>query len=320
MRGCGASSPQCAPPSCSWPGCCWTWRCHRGRLALAPGSMRPLGSHAAAAVVTALVLAAGAAPAGLLSTLTCGPGLRLGSPGLLSGTLLRLPLLLPLLCLLLGLLGLHLQLLGLPLHPLELLQLLLELVLGPLRRFATVASEALQALCEGPGPRLVLVLRFCGHRPATPMLGGLGDRPLAPQDVVDLLASAFGARRLVFQELGVAVLVLLILVKLLRSLVLLTMVHPQRLVQELVAVHVVDSQDRAPLVLEANKRKPLGLTTRPVPDEVHIHDLAELREHDDDVTLGEPHVETTDKDVSRVPELVVPRAVALKAFVQLDLP
>mmetsp|Transcript_74309 Transcript_74309/g.168322 ORF Transcript_74309/g.168322 Transcript_74309/m.168322 type:complete len:245 (-) Transcript_74309:310-1044(-) len=170
----------------------------------------------------------------------------------LPGLLLQLSLLLSLL----ELLGLLLQLLGLLLHPLNFLKLLLELLLCLLCLALLLAG--LEVFLERLGPGLVVIL---GWRVSLglllPVLSHSGDLLLRPQDVVDLVTLTLGTGCFVLQELGVAVLVEVILVQVLRRLVLLAVVDPQSLVQELVAVHVVDCQDGALLVLVADEREAL---------------------------------------------------------------
>lgn len=72
------------------------------------------------------------------------------------------------------------------------------------------------------------------------------------------------------------------------------------------AVEVVHRQHGAALVLVRQERKALGLAGRLVASQVHVHELAVLGKHGQQVALGQAVVQAARKDVGAVLVAVVP--------------
>ena len=81
--------------------------------------------------------------------------------------------------------------------------------------------------------------------------------------------------------------VLIHLLQVLGQLVRLDVVYSERPPQELEAVDVVHGQDGGPLVLVAEEPEPLALSRVVVPDQIDVDDLSVLREHGQEISLGQ---------------------------------
>lgn len=83
-------------------------------------------------------------------------------------------------------------------------------------------------------------------------------------------------------------------------LVILHMVHPQRLIQERRPIEIVNSQNRRPLILIHQERKPTRLGRLLVLWQIDVHHFAVLREYGDNISFGESWIKSSDVDVRRV--------------------
>jgi hypothetical protein len=129
--------------------------------------------------------------------------------------------------------------------------------------------------------------------------------------IVELLV-ALGDLGFLLLELVVVELARHVVGQLVRVLLLLlvegqAVVAAQRAPEHLRAVEVVHGENSAALVLVADEGEALGLARVLVARQVHVHDLAELREDHDDVALAQVVRQAAHVHVRRVLVLVVPR-------------
>lgn len=80
------------------------------------------------------------------------------------------------------------------------------------------------------------------------------------------------------------------------------------LVSYLGTVHIVHREDCAPLIQILDKTEPARLARVLVAHEVDAYNLAALREHTQDVALGQVEGQATDENMCRVLILCVPRS------------
>jgi len=131
------------------------------------------------------------------------------------------------------------------------------------------------------------------------------------------IALAFLER--VADSTGLSLLLPLLLIFLLLLLVLAHMVNPYDPPKNFSSIQIVDSENRAPLVLVREEREALGFSGALVAHEVHVDHLTVLREDGEEVALGEVEGDAADEDVGGVLELCVPRRVLADAKERLLL-
>lgn len=85
------------------------------------------------------------------------------------------------------------------------------------------------------------------------------------------------------------------------------------------SIQIVNSKNRASLVLVREEREPLGFSGALVAHEVHVDNLTILRKDGEEVALGEVEGDAADVDVGRVLKLGVPRRVLADAQERLLL-
>lgn len=84
------------------------------------------------------------------------------------------------------------------------------------------------------------------------------------------------------------------------------MVYSNRPSRDLSTVEVIDRKDSTPLINIFQERIPLRFPRILISDQVNTRNFSKLRDHTDDVALGEVIGESTDKDVGGIFVLLVP--------------